>query len=142
MAANTPPLPSLKVSLVISFALALTVTPTLRIPDTARVAYIAQVYSQSWKTPSYPQVYVCDLHGEHKLQITSNHRDKESVHWIGKNKVGWVERERDNWEQQGPMRLVIMPVDHPERARLFEGTGLSLGFDPEEGSPPGAPRLL
>lgn len=72
--------------------LAFPVVASLMTKGYPEIAYSARYYYPAGvaKT-SYHQVYLSDLHGGHRRQLTSDAREKFDVHWLTYNRLAWVQ---------------------------------------------------
>lgn len=79
--------------LIIALVSVLTVPKSGSIPNAnPLVAYSCRYYypAGSPKT-SVHQIYVSDVHGGHRRQVTFDLSEKTDVQWVGKHKLAWVE---------------------------------------------------
>ena len=110
------------------------------------VAYSCRYYypARSPKT-SVHQVYVSDVYGGHRRQITFDKSEKTQVQWVGKHKLAWIESEglseRETWygyhmptkrESDIPLpgKLVLYDLQTNRRKLIARGNfrGGSLNF--------------
>lgn len=60
--------------------------------NTPLVAYSCRFYYPPGDTrTSYHQIYISDLHGHHREQLTTSPSEKTRIQWAGPNKLCWVE---------------------------------------------------
>ncbi|HEY3782883.1 MAG TPA: hypothetical protein VGL56_17500 [Fimbriimonadaceae bacterium] len=59
--------------------------------QTPLVAFAARFYAQSFHQRSYQQIYLSDLHGKNRRQLTFDRSDKSDVRWVGKGKLAWLQ---------------------------------------------------
>jgi hypothetical protein len=72
---------------------------------TPQIAFIARFYyPYPDKRISRGQVYISDIDGKNRKQLTSGNREPASLEWVGKKKLCWVET------QGGKDRLVIYDI--------------------------------
>jgi hypothetical protein len=84
------------------------------------VAFIARFYNKPTdKRISKEQVYVCDITGKHRKQLTKDGSQRESVRWVSSTKLAWTEwREADS-------RLVLFDLDSDKSRVLLRTTSKS-----------------
>ncbi len=72
-----------------------------------QVAYVARYYHPPGdKRESHFQVYVCDIHGTRRKQITFGNKDCEAVCWSDQNTLTWLQGE-DSWTAKFPKLVPI-----------------------------------
>ncbi|MBI1332741.1 MAG: hypothetical protein GC165_07660 [Armatimonadetes bacterium] len=61
-------------------------------PSAPAIAYSCRYYYPDGDhRTSFHQIYICDLHGRHRQQITFDDSEKTSVNWVGTDKLAWLE---------------------------------------------------
>src|SRR4051794_11507294 len=61
-------------------------------PRGIAVAFTARIYYPVGdKRISHSQVYISDILGHHRVQVTRGNRDKGFVRWRGRSRLTWVE---------------------------------------------------
>ena len=64
-------------------------------PSKPTLAIAARFYYPAGDSrTSYHQVYLCDIHGKNRRQLTHGETEHYGVYWIGRDKLAWIESTR------------------------------------------------